>query len=545
MLIYNYKKEFLGIDESDLEALGLSDLADLRAEAADFADLFVKTPGFIHNFKHVHWIDYITCNDDGVTPKAIINIKGKNYTTIINIQTIYLVDNPSKKAYIVNLSNLRSLSHAQTEKISTDINEKPAPQTATGSTELLTTPGSIIHSDQDDSLSENITKASYDPYESQEAELSQSIIEDAYEDKALEVDLSLDLPIDLDMDIDEEIPSQEPELHKAIEEVETIKEVEDDGAFAEYVYDPHVASDELGLPIDLVEEFIQDFIAQANSFKEELYESIENDNFDNLKIQSHKLKGVAANLRIEDALETLTIINTSDDSDEIKQHLDRLYRIIARLSSKDHRVAANENNTQVETEDDDEFVLSLKDDEPEEFDSEEKPDEVAAVKEIDDSEVPDSIDILELEDDEFLKPEISVTENEIYDEDLSILDNNTDDTTQESMQEEALDIAITYDKELIANDIGLDMDSFNELFEDYINESKELTDSIINSIKNNNLNGCRDAAIKLKGMSDNMRIHKFDNELDAIIKSTNINELNDFIDSIVSKLSQISNEGNK
>jgi len=42
MLIYNYKKEFLGIDEVDLEVLGLSDLADLRAEAADFADLYTQ-----------------------------------------------------------------------------------------------------------------------------------------------------------------------------------------------------------------------------------------------------------------------------------------------------------------------------------------------------------------------------------------------------------------------------------------------------------------------------------------------------------------------
>jgi len=127
MLIYNYKKEFLGIDENDLTALGLSNLADLRAEAADFADLFVKTPGFIHNFKHVHWIDYIVCNTDGVTSKAIINIKGKNYTTIIDIQTAYLVDNPSEKAFIVNLSNIRPISHTQSEKISADILEKPTP----------------------------------------------------------------------------------------------------------------------------------------------------------------------------------------------------------------------------------------------------------------------------------------------------------------------------------------------------------------------------------------------------------------------------------
>ena len=74
MLIYNYKKEFLGIDEADLEALGLNNLEELRSESADFADLFVKTPGHIHNFKHVHWIDYVT-NKDGAEAKVIIHIK--------------------------------------------------------------------------------------------------------------------------------------------------------------------------------------------------------------------------------------------------------------------------------------------------------------------------------------------------------------------------------------------------------------------------------------------------------------------------------------
>ena len=63
MLIYNYQKEFVGIDESDLKALGFSDLAQLRSESADFANFFVKTPGFVHNFKHVHWIDFVTCAD--------------------------------------------------------------------------------------------------------------------------------------------------------------------------------------------------------------------------------------------------------------------------------------------------------------------------------------------------------------------------------------------------------------------------------------------------------------------------------------------------
>jgi len=53
MLIYNYQKEFLGIDEKDLKTLGFNSLSELRAEVTDFADLFVKTPGYVHNFQHV------------------------------------------------------------------------------------------------------------------------------------------------------------------------------------------------------------------------------------------------------------------------------------------------------------------------------------------------------------------------------------------------------------------------------------------------------------------------------------------------------------
>jgi len=564
MLIYNYKKEFLGIDESDLKVLGLSNLADLRAESADFADLFVKTPGFIHNFQHVHWIDYILCNDSGIESKAIINIKGKNYATSIDIQTIFLIDNPSQKAYIVNLSDIRALSHAQNEKISGDIIKKVAPKTISGATEIVTAPSQTI-------IEGSKCEVSFDPYERVDESPIPNIVDDIYEETIPEPDLDLDVPLDIEIEEDalediehmEEVDDvlQTDELtNRAEAETEVNDDIVEDGPFAEYIYDPKVASEDLGLPIDLVEEFIQDFIAQANSFKNELYESAKSGNMDNLKIQSHKLKGVAANLRVEDALDALTIINSSENDFEIKENLDRLYRIIHRLSNKKISVA----EPIVDKDDfEDDFVLSLKDvenDVAEELNSQEpeveelvqkvnKPaieelDLAQDIIDVDDSQVPDSIDILELEDDEFLKPEIDVQEAEIDDEDLSILDNPID-MTQESIQEEALDIAIIYDKELVASDIGLDIDSFNELFEDYLEEAKELSNSIISSIEKDDLNACKSAAIKLKGMSENMRIHKLDDDLEAIINSTDSTTLKGFIDDIISKLEILSNTEEK
>ncbi|MCK9455639.1 MAG: hypothetical protein M0Q20_10870, partial [Sulfurimonas sp.] len=150
---------------------------------------------------------------------------------------------------------------------------------------------------------------------------------------------------------------------------------------------------------------------------------------------------------------------------------------------------------------------------------------------IDDSQVPNSIEIPELADDEFMAQDI-VIEDETIDEDLLI---------SEEM-ESALDVESTYDKSIIAREMGLDIESFNELFEDYINEAKGLCDSMIESNNKENLTACKSAAVKLRGMSENMRIHDFDDELKAIINSSDNTTLSTLIENIVSKLNLISNQ---
>lgn len=525
MLIYNHKKEFLGIDESDLKALGLSSLADLRAEAKDFADLFVKSPGFIHNFKHVHWIDYITCNDSGVDSKAIINAKGKSYTTNIEVRTIFLTDNPTEKAYIIEFSGLRGISRAQEEKLIGG-----AAQT------------SLSTASKYEDLSPNIVKDIYEEETSHEPSIG------------LDIDLGKRLDIDVEMEeekhekvaplkVAEKKEEPKPVVKESVKKPAAPKvehKEEDDSPFANYVYDPAVASHDLGLPIDLVEEFIQDFIAQAESFKKDLYDSASSRNMDHLKIQSHKLKGVAANLRIEDALDALTIINTSDDDHDIKINLDRLYRIINKLANKGDTVVQQAEVTQKPKEVEEDFVLSFKDDS---FAPAKKADkiETAPAMTIDDSDVPLSIDMPELADDDFLKQEAIAKkyEDEAKSEDLMLL-SDSQNIAQNEMKEELEDSVLHYDKKRIAHDIGLDINSFNELFDDYISETKELVKSMSTSVEKNDLYGCRSAAIKLKGMSENMRIHDFDNSLEAIINSSDTSGLNDLVKKVTSKLNLIS-----
>ena len=74
MLIYNDKKEFIGIDRTYLDVFNIKSLSELVELNSDFADFFVKSPGYIHNFVHIHWIDYILCDDAGISPKVLINI---------------------------------------------------------------------------------------------------------------------------------------------------------------------------------------------------------------------------------------------------------------------------------------------------------------------------------------------------------------------------------------------------------------------------------------------------------------------------------------
>ena len=432
MLIYNFQKEFIGIDEKDLKTLGLKNLEELRTEVTDFADLFLKTPGFIHNFKHVHWIDFITCADSNEESKVIINVKNKNYRCIVQISTAYLVDSPTSKSFIINLQNLRELSHKESEDISGDIIQRESPIAES----IFNTP------EHSDTFEEEVSQEQEDDYNA-----------------PLEISLDDDLILDV-----EEIDSVEPRS-------QVVQENFDNG----YVYDPTVASKELGLPLDIVEEFIQDFIEQTKEFKDDLYKSVDEDDFDNLKMLSHKLKGVAANLRIEDALEeleALTVANTSSDLNEATERLDTLCKIVAKLSGE----------------------------------------EISIEKEI----------ILDLDEEDTI-----------------------DETLTLDLQEDEIStaVAVEYSKDTLASKIGLDIDSFNELFSDFTRESNTLVKSMTQAVEKEDFSLCSSEAIKLKGMSDNMHITGYENEIETLMHSQDSAELSTALKTVDAILTQLSEQG--
>ncbi len=602
MLIYNFQKEFVGINQADLELFGFANLSELKAESPDFADMFVRTPGYIHNFKHVHWIDFITCSDPTEESKVIIEINGKTFKATITIENIYLSDNPTSKAYLIYLNNLRSLTLKENGEFSEDIARKKPPK-------VEPTIGHAFNLSKEEEREveaipvldgfrafDNIEEAEEVP---EDIEVSPILKEEETQKiqiatPTIPLDVSFDdedifaqknnEPTKTDTQIEdkEDIFSLDSLSVEEEEKVEPAKETsaieEDDGFDYSYNYNPQVASDELGLPIDLIEEFIEDFIAQAKEFKNELYNSLSEDDLNNVKILSHKLKGVAANLRIEDAFNTLSIINTSSDITEVERYLNIFYKIIAKLSGEEIAPAQASPTEAIKEEEDaqevdSDLIIDFKPEDSDQTDEEIKINDTDIPKEaqskeddedlyldfdidIKDSDVPQKIEMPELADDDFLNEEPDeIDELLSINEESTTKDTTEDkiairldelDTQEKVIQEETAvkeSVAlpeINYSKELIAGEIGLDQESFNEIFDDYITDSKSSINSMRDAILTNNFNACKKEAIKLKGMSDNMRVDAFKNELVNLIDSSDRDKLIESINKIDAVIAQIS-----
>jgi len=572
MLIYNYQKEFLGIEEKDLKILGFETLAELKAEVSDFADLFVKTPGYVHNFKHVHWIDFIAYADEGEEAKVLINVNAKTFTAKLTLNRIYLVDNPSEPAFIIHLQGLRSLSNDEKQNLSSDVLERELPQATPHKptniipNEAIIETASVVPGHYEDFIEEEEI-SEIPPLQEIEPQAEQQVKEDLdLENLSIDIDESIFQDDELSINeesveetvtektVTEEIFAEEnldlvskeptPVVKQTQEPTQAAKNLANSG----FVYDPSIASRELGLPVDLIEEFIQDFIEQAKDFKPKIYTSLDDGDLDNVKILAHKLKGVAANLRVEDAHEVLSSVSASSDAGVIRENIDAFYIIMKRLANEEEPETAEtivEETlieeieiapiSQTETsatnlEEEDDLVLSFKDEDAT-LTIDDKPFEIA------DEEVPPQIDIPELADDDFYQ-------QSTLDEEEQILDALTlTEEKEEAAEEEEEEQALNYSKEQVAAEIGLSAEDFNELFADFEKESLETLAKMKTATQAQDFATLKSEALKLKGMSDNMRLHQFTDELTKIVNETDTNTIINTINLLKKQLLQISTMG--
>ena len=467
MLIYNYNHEFIGIDENDLKVFGYKNLADLQKECSDFADLFVEKPSYIHKFKNFNWIYYILNANPGEA-KVLIKANGKNFTASLELNTLYLSDAPDSPAYAITLDKIRNLD----AKESDEIYVAPIPQNTTiKNKQIQTADSKIVIALQPEAINKTIKEKTFIDHGSNDDLLKQ-------EEKLHKEVLDLKIPV-----ATSNIVQKNPKALKVKTKLVPEIQKEEDSA---YTYDPQVASDELGLPLDLIEEFIGDFILQAYDFKEQLYSSVANHDFNEIKLLSHKLKGVAANLRIEDALEKLTAINISEDFLEIQMDLNRFYNIIAKLEGNEKSDQIVETLDPIETQK--ESIRDLNDD----------------------------IYSFNIKDDN-----VKLVENPVKDfdtkEDLYHLkdDTLTNETTKITVPPVS-HVKLEFNKKTVIHELGLAENIVDELIDDFKVQSQKTYKKMQSSYQSNAFIDLRRTVIDIKGVADNLRFTQIASVLEEL-----------------------------
>ncbi|HSR74448.1 MAG TPA: Hpt domain-containing protein, partial [Sulfurovum sp.] len=81
------------------------------------------------------------------------------------------------------------------------------------------------------------------------------------------------------------------------------------------------AANDLSLPVDLIEEFVRDFIEQAHIETEKMLKAYEKGDLDTIQKIGHLLKGASSNLRINPLSDTLYKIQFCEDFSQLEAYI--------------------------------------------------------------------------------------------------------------------------------------------------------------------------------------------------------------------------------
>ncbi|MCF6243951.1 MAG: hypothetical protein L3J43_02820 [Sulfurovum sp.] len=85
------------------------------------------------------------------------------------------------------------------------------------------------------------------------------------------------------------------------------------------------AANDLSLPVELIEEFVHDFIEQGHIETKKMLQAYEEGDLDTIQKIGHLLKGASSNLRINTLSDTLYDIQFCDDPDKLEDLIERYW----------------------------------------------------------------------------------------------------------------------------------------------------------------------------------------------------------------------------
>lgn len=304
MILYDHQKRFAGVSSELLEMLHFKNMDELLRKTNDIANFFVSKPGYIFNFKNFSWIDY--CLHSGIKePKVIIQgQKEKQLIADIQITPFFILGQEGgfSEGYLIKLINHKTRIASESEKSIEPLNYEPS------------FTSSITFNISEPLNEVKIESSPEVPVNSQKVEVAQptSMFE-----------LNKTINIENTQIVAKPIVSEAAFSSKSPQE-----------AVVSTKFDPAIAANELGLPQEMVIEFVQDFIKEANDYKSWLELARKKQDFNQLKTISHKIKGAATNLRIKNIAKTMDVIHDSNDLDAIEKAITTFYEQVNALQEQ-------------------------------------------------------------------------------------------------------------------------------------------------------------------------------------------------------------------
>ena len=297
MILYDSKKEMIAVSPEILDFLGFESIDEMTDKVDDIAELFVNKPGYIYNFKNFSWIDYIIFNKLKA-PKVIIKTLTNELETELIVNELIDKKNRSKY-YCVSFKNLvpvETVSSFEESEPFEGFEEKGFEESFILETEK-TKPEEI-------SLKE-------EPFETVETKAEEP----------------------LTINFDEIEATTAPSVEEEIEPTTLIEKVTEKPE-SEKIYDVEAVAEELGLDKGLIQDLLVEFIAQAYELQPQIMEALNNKDLTLAHNLIHKIKGAAANLRIEKANEILSNTSGINDANILKEYLEQFYNFVEKLNSE-------------------------------------------------------------------------------------------------------------------------------------------------------------------------------------------------------------------
>ena len=115
------------------------------------------------------------------------------------------------------------------------------------------------------------------------------------------------------------------------------------------LYNPSIAVEELGLELELILELVNEYIVQAYDIQDDFKGLIKDGDKEPIYLVTHKLKGAAANLRLEIVYNIVDKIENSEDIEdnlllfnELYQSIDTIYLEVEDFKSNLEKEELNE-----------------------------------------------------------------------------------------------------------------------------------------------------------------------------------------------------------